>query len=186
MRQHVVRLRDRQRLYYSYTPDTMANNIHSSQLKFFERQALICSHPTYHLMNACLQLDNTIGKSKKVHPRKKNLLTPPLTSIITKITYDKCLKNLSKGETPRPNEIPKDILNTPSNNFHIMIFVFFLQCYHQESIHKEWKHSITILLHMKDNPTIVTNFKPILLACTIYKIFTSTLKSQFTHEVESL
>jgi len=47
-RQHVVRLRDRQRLYYSYAPDAIANNIHSSQLESFERQAPICSHPTYH------------------------------------------------------------------------------------------------------------------------------------------
>lgn len=47
-------------------------------------------------------------------------------------------------------------------------------------IPKGWKHSTTTILHNKDNPTIVTNYRSVALACTIYKLFTSAITSLLT------
>lgn len=53
-----------------------------------------------------------------------SLQNQPLASSFTRIIYDKCLKNLSKGISLGPNRIPNDILkalpkaSTTSSTFH--------------------------------------------------------------------
>jgi hypothetical protein len=79
---------------------------------------------------------------------------------------------MSRGHT-------KQYSKSTTNNFRDMMYLFFLQCYHHKEFSSVWKHSITILRHKK-NPTIITKYKPIALACTIYKVFTSMIASIFT------
>ena len=105
---------------------------------------------------------------------------PPLAASFTRIVYDRCLQNLSNGKSCGPDNIPNDILKALPGNFHDMIYLFFLQCYHKKEISSKWKHSIIIFLYKKDNPIIVTNYISVVLACTIYKLFTSTLTSILT------
>ena len=97
----------------------------------------------------------------------------PLASSITRIIYDKCLKNPSKAISPGPHRIPNDILKTLPKSFHNMFHLFFLHYYLQKEIQSPWKHNTTILLHKKDNPTIIINYRPIALACTIYTLLTT-------------
>jgi hypothetical protein len=59
--------------------------------------------------------------------------------------------------------------------FHDPLFLFFTHCYKQQQILPLWKTSLTILLYKKDDPTKLTNHRPIALASSIYKLFTSTL-----------
>jgi hypothetical protein len=61
------------------------------------------------------------------------------------------------------------------DKFHTMLFLFFSHCYKQKVIPQSWKTSNTILLYKKGNPSTLTNHRPIALANTIYKLFTSTL-----------
>jgi hypothetical protein len=61
------------------------------------------------------------------------------------------------------------------DNFHTMLLLFFKHCYKQKKISASWKTSLTILLYKKGDPSLLTNHKPIALANTIYKLFTSTL-----------
>jgi hypothetical protein len=61
--------------------------------------------------------------------------------------------------------------------FHTLLFLFFLHCYKQRKIPASWKTSLTILLYKKGNPTELANYRPIALANTIYKLFTSTFTS---------
>jgi hypothetical protein len=70
--------------------------------------------------------------------------------------YSLCLKNLANGKTPGPDTIP---------NFK------------QRQIPTSWKTSLTILLYKKSDPTLLSNHRPIVLANTIYKLFTSTLST---------
>jgi hypothetical protein len=58
-----------------------------------------------------------------------------------------------------------------------MLFLLFSHYYKQQTIPPFWKHSNTILLYKKGNPAQLTNQRPITLANTIYKLFTSTLTS---------
>jgi hypothetical protein len=61
--------------------------------------------------------------------------------------------------------------------FHHMLFLLFSHCYKQKTIPSYWKQSNTVLLYKKGNPSQLTNQRPIALANTIYKLFTSTLTS---------
>jgi hypothetical protein len=56
-----------------------------------------------------------------------------------------------------------------------MLYLFFKHCFKQRQIPTSWKTSLTILLYKKSDPTLLSNHRPIVLANTIYKLFTSTL-----------
>ena len=62
-----------------------------------------------------------------------------------------------------------------SENFHKLLFLFFSHCYKQKQIPTSWKRSLIILLYKKYDPSKLPNYRPIALANTIYKFFTSTL-----------
>jgi hypothetical protein len=64
-----------------------------------------------------------------------------------------------------------------SPRFHKLFFLFFKHCYKQKQIHASWKTSLTVLLYKKCDPSQLTNHRPIALANTIYKLYTSTLTS---------
>jgi hypothetical protein len=63
------------------------------------------------------------------------------------------------------------------HKFHKLLFLFFTHCYKQQQIPASWKTSLTILFYKKGNPASLPNHRPIALANTIYKLFTSTLTS---------
>jgi hypothetical protein len=70
------------------------------------------------------------------------------------------------------------------NQFHDLLFLLFQQCYKQQQIPTLWKASLTILLYIKTDPLILTNHRPIALANTIYKLFTSTITVQLANSGE--
>ena len=102
-----------------------------------------------------------------------------ITTQFTRTTYNKCVKRLTKGKAPGPDNIPNDIIKTLPPQCHALIYLFFHHCYKQKEIPTQWKHSKTILLPKKD-PTQLANYRPIALANTIYKFYTSTLTSLLT------
>ena len=59
--------------------------------------------------------------------------------------------------------------------FQHILFMFFTHCYKQKQIPTSWKTNLTILLYKKGDPSLLSNRRPIALANTIYKFFTSTL-----------
>jgi hypothetical protein len=101
----------------------------------------------------------------------------PLHTYFDQETYDLCLKNLSNNKAPGPDKIPNSILKNMSPRFHKLLFLFFKHCYKQQQIPASWKTSLTILLYKKGNPSQLANHRPIALANTIYKLYTSTLTS---------
>ena len=96
-----------------------------------------------------------------------------------------CLKQLSKNKTLAPNKIPNSILRNLPQQFHTMLYLFFLHSYKQKTIPTSWKTSYTILLYKKGNPTSLSNHCPIALANTVYKLFTSTLTTLFSSYSEN-
>jgi hypothetical protein len=96
-------------------------------------------------------------------------------------TYDLCLKYLSNNKAPGPDNIPNFILKNMPTQFHNLLYLLFHQCYKQQKIPFSWKTSLTILFYKKSDPTILTNHRPIALANTIYKFFTSTITVQLAN-----
>ena len=104
----------------------------------------------------------------------------PQTSLHTYFdqeTYNLCLKNLVNNKTPGPNRIPNSILKNMPHSFHHILFLFFTHCYKSKQTPNSWKMSLTILLYKKGDPSLLTNHRPIALANTLYKFFTSILTS---------
>jgi hypothetical protein len=62
--------------------------------------------------------------------------------------------------------------------YHDLLYLLFHQCYKQQQILASWKSSLTILFYKKSDPMILINHKPIALANTIYKLFTSTITAR--------
>ena len=83
-------------------------------------------------------------------------------------------------QAPGPDNIPNDILKSLLSKWQDLLFLFFQQCYTQQEIPTYWKQSKTILLHKIDDPIHLANYRPIALANTIYKLFTSTITSLLT------
>jgi hypothetical protein len=101
----------------------------------------------------------------------------PLHTYFDQETYDFCLKNLGNNKAPGPDKIPNSILKNMPPRFHKLLFLFFKHCYKQKQILASWKTSLTVLLYKKGDPSLLTNHRPIALANTIYKLYTSTLTS---------
>lgn len=106
---------------------------------------------------------------------------PPKSQIYNNFTrevYDHSLKRLAQGKAPWTENIPNKIIKALS--CHDMFFLFFLTMLLVKGNPTLWKHSKTILLHKKEDPLLLTNYKPITLANTIYKFYTNTLTSLST------
>ena len=111
---------------------------------------------------------------------KKGPQGTQITTQFIRATYDKCVKRLTKRKAPGPDNIPNDIIKILPLQCHDLMYLFFHHCYKQREIPTQWKHSITILLYKKEDPTQLANYRPIALANTIYKLYTSTIPTLLT------
>ena len=163
-------------------PQDIAQEIYQTQQKSFQRQAPLCDDTTDHP-------DTCICAVRKYpwHSQQGFILDkrgPPNAQISQQFTreiYDSCIKRLTRGKIHGPDNIPNDILKVLPPPWHNLIFLFFRQCYKQKTIPHHWKHSKTILLHKKDDPIHLANYRPLALANTIYKLYTSTLTTLLTN-----
>ena len=110
----------------------------------------------------------------------------PLHTYLDLETYNLCLKNLANNKIPRPDKIPNSILKNMPASFQHILFLFFTHCYKMKQIPPSWKISLTILLYKKGDPSLLTNHRPIALANTIYKLFTSTLILYYQHMAKDI
>ena len=58
----------------------------------------------------------------------------PLHTYLDQTTYDICLKNLTNGKIPGPDNIPNAILKIMPPRFHKLLLLFFTHCYKQRQI----------------------------------------------------
>jgi hypothetical protein len=89
--------------------------------------------------------------------------------------YYKCLRRMPNNKAPGPDGIPAEILKAMPPIFHTTLTLLF-QCMAKEGYTPEsWMTSQTCLIHKKADPTILDNYRPIALAPTIYKLWTSII-----------
>ena len=108
---------------------------------------------------------------------------PHTTQICTQFTwevYNNYLRWLTWGKAPGLDNIPNNIIKTLPPQCQDLFFLFFEHYYKQIEIPTYWKHNTTILLHKKHNPIYLTNYRPIVLANTIYKLHTSPIMAFLT------
>ncbi len=99
--------------------------------------------------------------------------------------FQDCLKHLSSGKAPGPDGIPNELLkHLPSELLdcirHLMTQAWWLYR-HEPNI---LKHSNTILLPKKDDQLLLANKRPIGLANTLHKLFTSIITEGLSWHAE--
>ena len=164
----------------------MAKEIYHTQKTTFQRQAPLCDDITDHPQTCMCAI-----RKYPWHTHQGIILEkrgPPNTQLgkqFNREVYDNCLKRLTKGKAPGPDNIPNDIIKSLPTPWQDLLFLFFEHCYKKKEIPHYWKHSKTILLHKKEDPTHLSNYRPIALANTIYKLYTSTLTALLTNYGET-
>jgi ribonuclease HI len=92
------------------------------------------------------------------------------------------LRRVSRNKAPGPDGIPNELLKAMDDTF-LEGLHDFMMCVWFTTKHP-WPTSNTVLLHKKGDPTLVSNYRPIGLANTMYKLWTSMLTELFSKHAE--
>eukprot|EP00249_Psilotum_nudum_P025161 c29397_g2_i2 orf=1-981(-) len=156
-------------------PHDISNEIYETQCNSFSPKAPTCQ--TTHHPNNCSCQDYKYpwhDFDGFVLEKRGN----PLDSINTYFSrsiFDECLHSLSHDKTPGPDNLPNELLQSLGKDFLDTLYQLFQVCYSIKKIPPSWKNSTTILLYKKGDPHTLGSYRPISLANTTYKLFTSTL-----------
>ena len=102
-----------------------------------------------------------------------------------KANFHNILRFTSNNKQPGPDEIPNELLkNLPDQLqtcIHNMFIIQWLVGYTPDG----WKESNTVLLYKKGDPLDLKNYRPIALANTLYKLWTSMLTEVLSKYAET-
>jgi len=86
------------------------------------------------------------------------------------------LRHLRNRKAPGPDEIHNEMLKHLSPSMHRASHSLFTLMWVMRTAPDSWKEPNTILLHMKNDESLLENNKPIAPANTMYKLWTSLLQ----------
>ena len=61
-----------------------------------------------------------------------------------------------------------------------ILHLIFTRCHHERDVPQPWKEAVTILIYKKGDDSDITNFRPIALMSTMYKLFMGVLAKRLT------
>jgi hypothetical protein len=82
---------------------------------------------------------------------------------------------MGNGKSPGPDGIPNEVLMCLPESMHTAMHTLMQVMWIKATTPKRWTQSRTVLLHKKDDPAEVKNYRPICLANTTYKLWTSLI-----------
>ena len=85
------------------------------------------------------------------------------------------IKRLKNGKSPGPDGIPNELLKHLPEGIHQAIHKLFILMWLTGSTPKAWKESRTVLLYKKGSEHDLSNWRPIALANTLYKLWTGMI-----------
>ena len=86
------------------------------------------------------------------------------------------IAHLSNNKMPGPDEIPNELLKHLPLSMHDAIHQLFILMWMTGTTPDGWKESETILLHKKNDESLLENYRPIALANTMYKLWTGMIQ----------
>ena len=95
--------------------------------------------------------------------------------ITNPVIFQRCLRNTKLGKTPGPDGICNEILRYLPEDMQQAIHKLFTVMWMTGHTPNQWKRSQTLLLYKKGDPLQLSNYRPIALANTIYKVWTAVI-----------
>ena len=106
----------------------------------------------------------------------KHLRDPPL--------YQQYVHDLPNRKSPGPDGIQNELLKHLPEEMHQVIHKMIILMWMTGHTPDKWKESCTILMHKKGNEHELGNWRPIALANTLYKLWTSMVTDCLTEHAE--
>lgn len=98
-----------------------------------------------------------------------------LPRIMDATLFDQCLARAANNKAAGWDEVPNELLKHLPGSMKGAIHHMFISMWITGETPTAWKRSHTILLYKKGDPADPTNYRPIGLALTVYKLWTSLL-----------
>jgi ribonuclease HI len=110
----------------------------------------------------------------------------PKSADLLEIVMDQCtfkgrLSHCGRNKMPGPDRIPNELLKSLPDIWHETIHDLFVIMWITGRTPSSWTESTTILLHKKGDKFLPGNFRPIGLAGTLYKLWTSNVTHVMLH-----
>jgi len=98
------------------------------------------------------------------------------------------LKQLKNKKSSRPNGIPNEIwkLLLTSTELRLELLDFLNKCLESAQVPERWELGEVVSIFKKGDPRLVSNYRPITLLDTIYKIYTRMVANKLSRAVDHL
>ena len=126
--------------------------------------------------------DNFTLDSDAVHARDNECLYHHIAS---PAVFQDCLKHLSKNKQPGPDGIINELLQNLPGDLLMAMHAMFCCMWLAGHVPQGMKQSNTVLLYKKGDRTDIGNYRPIALANTIYKLWTSMVTDTLSMYAEN-
>lgn len=91
------------------------------------------------------------------------------------VLFQRCLRKTKLGKVPGPDGVCNEILNYLPEQLRQAIHKMFILMWMTGHTPDKWKQSHTLLLYKKGDPLLLSNYRPIALANTLYQVWTGVL-----------
>jgi hypothetical protein len=118
-----------------------------------------------------------------IEPRGNPSLT--LADMITRDTFDTTVNSLGTGKATCPDGIPNEIIKFLPPATRSALFSLLSLLALTPDTPPEWCHSTTSLLHKKDDPTLLENYRPIALMNNLLQLWTALFKDSGSKYAET-
>ena len=98
----------------------------------------------------------------------------------------KALHNCKHSLCSGPDGIPSIFLSKLASVLALPVSVIFTSSYHSSCVPYDWKHAIVTPVYKKGDASLVNNYRPISLTCTLCKVMESVIKeNMLTHVTDN-
>ncbi len=101
-----------------------------------------------------------------------------------RVVFD-CCKRLGNGKAPGPDDVFNEVIKMMPPRVKKLIHKLFVIMWATGYTPDKWKHSETRLIHKKGNAMDIGNYRPIALANTMYKLWTSCVQQVLNEYAEA-
>ena len=98
--------------------------------------------------------------------------------------FEEIVRHLSNNRAPGPDEVNNELLKHVEPSMHQAIHKLFVHMWLPGTTPDSWKEFNTILLHKKNSEVLLENYRPIALANTMHKLWTSLIQESLGRYAE--